>query len=70
MTYRLPNSADVGKLQHAVSLHQVILTLIKRSKKTDNAEILELLEELGDEILEDLTKEEKSAIRKFKEENK
>jgi len=70
MTYRLPKSADVGKYQHAASLHQVILPLIKRSKKSENKnEILELIEELGDAVLEDLTKEEREAIKKFKEEN-
>lgn len=67
MTYRLPNSADIGKLEHAVSLHQVILPLIKRSKKSDKDEILELLEKIGDELLKDLTAEEKAAIKKFKE---
>lgn len=70
MTYRLPNAADVGKLEHAISLHQIILPLIKRSKKSDKDEILELLEKIGDELLKDLTAEEKTAIKKFKEGNK
>ena len=70
MTYRLPKTADAGKLEHAISLHQIILPLIKRSKKSDKDEILELLEEIGDELLKDLTIEEKAAIEKFKEGNK
>lgn len=67
MTYRLPKAADIGKIEHAVSLHQVILPLIKRSKKSNKDEILELLDEIGDELLKDLTAEERAVIKKFKE---